>query len=74
MWFGKVHKLIRKTPRSKGRNAEFNVIHVTRAAGKPAEFNTGEDLTAKQREQSRSLLCNDFPDSRSYCSLWTRRL
>jgi hypothetical protein len=40
---------MRKTRSSKGRNAEFYVIRVSLAAKLPAEFHTGEELTAKQR-------------------------
>jgi hypothetical protein len=42
----KVRELMRKTRRSKGRNAEFYVIEVTLAADQPAEFHIGEELTA----------------------------
>jgi hypothetical protein len=36
----KVQKLMRKTRRSKGRNAEFYVIDLTLAADQPTEFHT----------------------------------
>jgi hypothetical protein len=58
----KVQKLMRKTRRNKGRNAEFYMLHVTPAADQPTEFHTGEELTAKQRENFRSLLYDDFPE------------
>jgi hypothetical protein len=58
----KVQKLMRKTRRSRGRSAEFNVIEVTREAAQPTEFHTGEELTAEQHENFRSLLYDDFPD------------
>jgi hypothetical protein len=41
----KVQKLMRKTRRSKGRNAEFYVIDLTPAADQPTDFHTGEELT-----------------------------
>jgi hypothetical protein len=46
----------------RGRNAEFYVIELTQAADQSTDFHTGEELTAKQRENFRSLLNNDFPD------------
>jgi hypothetical protein len=58
----KVHKLMRKTRRNKGRNAEFYVIELTRAADQPTKFHTREELTADQREHFRSLLYDDFPE------------
>jgi hypothetical protein len=42
----KVQKLMRKTRRSRGRNAEFYVIELTPAADHPIDFHTGEELTA----------------------------
>jgi hypothetical protein len=45
----KVQKLMRKTRRNKGRNAEFYVIAITPAANQPTAFHTGEEVTAKQR-------------------------
>jgi hypothetical protein len=36
----KIQKFVRKTRRSKGRNAEFYVINISRAAEQPAEFHT----------------------------------
>jgi hypothetical protein len=51
----KVQKLTRKTRRSRGRKAEFYVIELTPAADQPTEFHTGEELTADQRENFRSL-------------------
>jgi hypothetical protein len=47
----KVQKLMRKTRRSRGRNAELYVIEHTPAADQPTEFHTGEELTANQRER-----------------------
>jgi hypothetical protein len=64
----KVQKRMRKTRRSKGREAEFYVIELTLVADQPTEFHTGEELTAYQRDNFRSLLYDDF---RSYCNLWT---
>jgi hypothetical protein len=58
----KVQKLMRKTRRSRGRNAEFYVIELTPTADQPTEFHTGEELTANQRENFRSLLYDDFPE------------
>jgi hypothetical protein len=58
----KVQKLMRKTRRSKGRKAEFYVIELTPAADQPSEFHTGEELTADQRDNFRSLLYDDFPE------------
>jgi hypothetical protein len=62
MSYGKIQKLIRKTRRNKGRNPEFYAIHSSPAAEQPAEFHIGEDITAKQRENFRSLLYDDFPE------------
>jgi hypothetical protein len=58
----KVQELMRKTRRSRGRNVQFHVPHVTPAADQPTEFHTGEEFTAKQRENFRSLLYDDFPE------------
>jgi hypothetical protein len=41
----KVQKLMRKTRRSMGRNAEFYVIELTPAVDQPTDFHTGEELT-----------------------------
>jgi hypothetical protein len=60
---GKIQKLMRKTRRSKGRNAEFDVIGISPVAEQPAEFHSGEEHPAKQRELFRSLLYDDFPES-----------
>jgi hypothetical protein len=57
----KVQKLMRKTRRNRGRNAEFYVIELTPAADQPTEFHIREELTADQRENFRSLLYPDFP-------------
>jgi hypothetical protein len=53
---------MRKTRRSRGRNAEFYVIELTPAADQPTDFHIGEELTAKQRDNFRSLLDDDFPE------------
>jgi hypothetical protein len=53
---GKVQQLVRKTRRSRGRNAKFHVINVTPTAEQPVEFHTREELTSNQHENSRSLL------------------
>jgi hypothetical protein len=58
---GKIQKLVRKM-RRKGRNVEFYVIYISRIAEQPAEIYTGEGLTAKQRENFRSILYDDFPE------------
>jgi hypothetical protein len=58
----KVQKLMRKTRRGNGRNAEFFVIDLTPAADQPIDFHTGEELTADQRDSFRSLLYVDFPE------------
>jgi hypothetical protein len=58
----KVQKLMRKTRRNMGRNAEFYVIELTPSADQPTEFHTREELTADQRENFRSLLYDDFPE------------
>jgi hypothetical protein len=53
---------MRKTRRNRGRNAEFYVNEVTPAANQPTKFHNGEELTAKQRENFRSLIYDNFPD------------
>jgi hypothetical protein len=58
----KVQKLMRKTRRSRGRNAEFYVIELTPAAEQPTDFHTGEELTSDLRDNFRSLLYDDFPE------------
>jgi hypothetical protein len=58
----KGQKLMSKTRRNMGRNAEFYVIELTPAADQPTEFHTREELTADQRENFRSLLYDDFPE------------
>jgi hypothetical protein len=58
----KVQKLMRKTRRSKGRNAEFYVIELTPIADQPTDFHIGEELTAKEREHFRTLIYDDFPE------------
>jgi hypothetical protein len=68
---GKVHKLMRKTRRSKGRNAEFYVINVTPATEHPTKLHNGEKLTKKQRGSFRSYLTLI---SRRYRKQWIRRM
>jgi hypothetical protein len=58
----KVQKLMRKTRRSKGRNAEFYVIELTPTVDQPTDFRTGEEVTADQGDIFRSLLYEDFPE------------
>jgi hypothetical protein len=58
----KVQKLMRKTRRGRGRKAGFYVIELTPTVNQPTEFHTGEELTADQRENFRSLLYDDFPE------------
>jgi hypothetical protein len=58
----KVQKLLRKTRRSKGRNAEICVIELTPAADQPPDFYTREELTLDKRDNFRSLLYDDFPE------------
>jgi hypothetical protein len=53
---------MRKTRRSRGRNAEFYVIELTPATDQPTDFHTLEELTADQRDNFRSLLYDDFPE------------
>jgi hypothetical protein len=45
MLYTKVQKLMRKTRRIGGRNADFYVIELTPTAYQPTEFQTGEELT-----------------------------
>jgi hypothetical protein len=47
MSYGKLQKLMRKTRRNKGRNAEFYVINISPLAKQPAEFHIGEELSAE---------------------------
>jgi hypothetical protein len=58
----KLKKLMRKTRRSRRRNAEFSVTELTPAADQPTEFHTDEELTTYQRDNFRSLLYDDFPE------------
>jgi hypothetical protein len=58
----KVQKLIRKTRRSRGRNAGFYAIEVTPTIDQPTEFHYGEELTAQKRQNFMSLLYHDFPE------------
>jgi hypothetical protein len=60
--FGKIQKLLRKTRRSKGCNAEFYMIHMPLAVEHSAIFHTREELTTRQRENFRSLLYGDFSE------------
>jgi hypothetical protein len=53
---------MRKTRRSRGRNAEFYVIELTPAADQPTKFHTREELTTYQRDNFRSFLYDDFPE------------
>jgi hypothetical protein len=53
---------MRKTRRSRGRNAEFYVIELTPSADQLIDFHTIEELTADQRDNFRSLLYDDFPE------------
>jgi hypothetical protein len=62
MLSSRTQKLVRKTGRSRERNAEFYVINVTPAAEHPAEFHNGEELTIDQREEFRTLFYEDFPE------------
>jgi uncharacterized membrane protein len=55
-------KLMRKTHRNRGRNAEIYVIELTPATTPSTEFHTREELSAEQRENFRSLLYDDFPE------------
>jgi hypothetical protein len=50
---GKAQKLMCKTCRSKGRNADFYMIRVSPTAEHPPEFHTREELTSEQREHLR---------------------
>jgi hypothetical protein len=61
MSYGKIQKLMRKTRRSEGRNAEFYVFDISPAAEQPAEFHDGEKLISKYRENFMSLLYDGFP-------------
>jgi hypothetical protein len=53
---------MRKTRRSRGRNAESYVIELTPAADQPNDFHIGEELTTEQRDNFQSLLYDDFPE------------
>jgi hypothetical protein len=53
---------MRKTRRSRGRNAEFYVIELTQAAYQPTDFHIEEKLNAEQRNNFRSLLYDNFPE------------
>jgi hypothetical protein len=41
---------------------DFDVIHVSTTAEQPAEFYTGEELSAKQRKHLWSVLYDEFPE------------
>jgi hypothetical protein len=58
----KVQKFMRKTRRNRGCHAEFNVIDLTPSANQPIDFHIGEELTSEQRDNFRSLLCDNFPE------------
>jgi hypothetical protein len=58
----KDQKLMRRTRRSRGPSAEFYVIEGTPATDQATAFHTGEELTAKQRDNFPSLLYDDFPE------------
>jgi hypothetical protein len=58
----KVEKLTRTTRFSRGRKAEFYVIELTPAADQPTDLQSGEELTADQHDNFRSLLYDDFPE------------
>jgi hypothetical protein len=62
MSYTKEQRLMRKTRRSRGRNAEFYVIELTQAADQSIDFHIGEELRAEQRDNFRSLLSDDFPE------------
>jgi hypothetical protein len=53
---------MRKTRRSRGRNAEYYVINVPQVAKQLGEFHTREEIIAEQRDNYQSLLYNDFPE------------
>jgi hypothetical protein len=52
----KAQKLMRKTRRSRGCNAEFYVIEVTLATDQPTAFHTSEELIGEQRANFRPLI------------------
>jgi hypothetical protein len=56
----KVQKIIRKTRRNIGRNAEFYVIEITPPQTNQRHFTL--ERSADQRENFRSLLYDDFPE------------
>jgi hypothetical protein len=58
----KVQKLMRKTRRNRGRNAEFYLIELTPAADQPTDFYTREELNGEQRDNFRSFLYDYFPE------------
>jgi hypothetical protein len=64
----KVQKLMRKTRRRRGRNAEFYVIELTPAADQPTDFHTREELTTFNVTTSGRYSTMTF---RSYCNLST---
>jgi hypothetical protein len=53
---------MRKTRLNRGRHAEFYVIELTSVTEQPTDFHTGEELTAEQHDNFRSLLYDDFPE------------
>jgi hypothetical protein len=66
----KVPKLMRKTRRSKGCNAECYVIELTPSVDQLTELHTGEELEANRRDNFRLLLYDDFPE----CNMSTLHL
>jgi hypothetical protein len=63
---GKIQKLMRRIRCKRKRNTEFYVIGISPATEQPAEFHTGEELAAEQRDDFRSLLYKEVP---SYADL-----
>jgi hypothetical protein len=63
MSYGKIQKLVRNIPQSKGRNAEVYVIDVTPTSEHPGELHTIEELIADQRQEFRTLLYDDCPEA-----------
>jgi hypothetical protein len=64
MSYGKIQKLMRKTCRSKGRNADFYVIEISHEAEQPAEFTTETSLLLNNVKSSGRY---STMTSRSYC-------
>jgi hypothetical protein len=53
---------VRKTRRSWGRNAEFEVMNIWPTLEKSGDFHNGDELIAQKRKNFRSLLYGDFPE------------